>query len=99
MAATTATRHKSAHLLYRPIGLAGSIAGGVVAGQAFKQVYKRATPGAGDHAPTALESRYSLGQVVLGAALQGAVFAAVKAGVDRLGARAFQRWTGEWPGT
>lgn len=95
---TTQSRHKSARILYRPVGLAGSIVGGVVAGQAFKQVYKRVTPGSEDHAPTALESRYSFGQVVLGAALQGAVFAAVKAAVDRGGARAFQRWTGEWPG-
>ena len=96
---STETRHKSAKILYRPVGLVSSIAGGVVAGQAFKQVYKRATPGSDDRAPTALESRYSLQQVVLGAALQGAVFASVKAGIDRLGARAFQRWTGEWPGS
>lgn len=95
---TTESRHTSARLLYRPVGLVSSIIGGVVAGQAFKQVYKHATPGPGDHAPHALESRYSVGQVVLGAALQGAVFAAVKAAIDRGGARAFQRWTGEWPG-
>ena len=95
---TTESRHKSARLLYRPVGLVSSIVGGVVAGQAFKQVYKRATPGPEDRAPNALESRYSVGQVVLGAALQGAVFAAVKAAIDRGGARAFQRWTGEWPG-
>jgi hypothetical protein len=95
---TTESRHRSAHLLYRPIGLLSSVVGGVVAGQSFKQVYKRVTPGAGDHAPTPLEARYSVGQVVLGAALQGAVFAGVKAAVDRGGARVFQRWTGEWPG-
>lgn len=95
---TAESRHKSAQLLYRPVGLIGSVVGGVVAGQAFKQVYKRVIPGPDDRAPTALESRYSVGQVVLGAALQGAVFAAVKAAVDRGGARAFQRWTGEWPG-
>ncbi len=97
-AMTTETRHKSAKLLYRPVGLVSSILGGVAAGQAFKQVYKRVTPGSAELAPAPLESRYSAGQVVLGAALQGAVFAAVKAAVDRGGARAFQRWTGEWPG-
>lgn len=95
---STESRHKSAKILYRPVGLIGSIAGGIVAGQAFKQVYKRVTPGPEDHAPGPLESRYSARQVILGAALQGAVFAAVKAAVDRGGARAFQRWTGEWPG-
>lgn len=93
------SRHTSARVLYRPVGLLSSVAGGVVAGQAFKQIYRRATPGPSDQAPAPLESRYPIGQVVLGAALQGAIFAATKAAVDRLGARAFERWTGEWPGT
>lgn len=96
---TTESRHKSAKLLYRPVGLVSSVAGGIVAGQLFKQAYKRVGPGDGDHAPTALEARYPVGQVVAAAAIQGAVFAAVKAAVDRGGARAFQRWTGEWPGS
>ena len=74
------------------------IAAGVLAGQLFKQVWKRATPGSSSDAPKALESEYTLRQVVLAAAVEGAIFAAVKAVVDRAGARAFQRWTGEWPG-
>lgn len=89
---------KSAKLLYRPIGLTSSIIGGLIAGQVFKQVWKRATPGDQAEAPKPLESEYSMRQVILAAAAQGAVFAAVKAVIDRGGARAFQRWTGEWPG-
>lgn len=96
---TSESRHTSARVLYRPVGLVSSLAGGVVAGQAFKQIYRRATPGPSDRAPAPLESRYPIGQVVLAAALQGAIFAATKAAVDRIGARAFERWTGEWPGT
>lgn len=88
----------SAKILYRPVGLASSIVAGVVAGQLFKQVWKRAAPQHSEDAPTALESEYGLAQVVAAAAVQGAVFAAVKAAVDRGGARLFQRWTGEWPG-
>jgi hypothetical protein len=88
----------SAKILYRPVGLAGSIVGGIVAGQIFKQVWKRATAGPGADAPKALESEYRLRQVVIAAAVQGAIFATVKAVIDRAGARAFQRWTGEWPG-
>jgi len=88
----------SAKILYRPVGLAGSIVGGIVAGQVFKQVWKRATAGPESDAPKALESEYRLRQVVIAAAVQGAIFAAVKAVIDRAGARAFQRWTGEWPG-
>ena len=88
----------SAKILYRPVGLAGSIVAGVVAGQVFKQVWKRASAGEGADAPKALESEYPMGEVLLAAAVQGAIFATVKAAVDRNGARLFQRWTGEWPG-
>jgi hypothetical protein len=96
---TAAETSTSAKILYRPVGLVSSVIGGVVAGQLFKRVWKKATPADVDAAPTALESRYGVGQVVAAAAVQGAVFAAVKAAVDRGGARLFQRWTGEWPGS
>jgi hypothetical protein len=35
---------------------------------------------------------------VLAAALQGAIFAATKAVIDRAGARGFTKLTGKWPG-
>ena len=89
---------RSAKLLYRPVGLAGSIVGGIIAGQVFKQVWKRASRGEGADAPEALESEYRLREVLVAAAVQGAIFAVVKAAIDRGGARAFERWTGEWPG-
>jgi len=89
---------KSAKLLYRPVGLTSSIIGGIVAGQLFRQLWKRATPGDQADAPKPLESEYSLKEIVAAAAVQGAIFATVKALIDRGGARAFQRWTGEWPG-
>ena len=95
---TEETTSTSAKILYRPIGLASSIVAGVVAGQVFKQVWKRASAGENADAPKALESEYPMKEVLLAAAVQGAIFAAVKAGVDRSGARLFQRWTGEWPG-
>ncbi|ANH38153.1 hypothetical protein I601_1722 [Nocardioides dokdonensis FR1436] len=88
----------SAKLLYRPIGLTSSIVAGIAAGQVFKQVWKRVSAGEGADAPRALESEYSMKEVLAAAAVQGAIFAVVKALVDRGGARAFQRATGEWPG-
>jgi len=87
---------KAAALAYRPIGILGSILGGIVAGVVFKQVWKLVDHE--DDAPDALQSEYSWPKVLLAAALQGAIFATVKAAVDRGGANAFQRWTGEWPG-
>ena len=64
----------------------------------FKQVWKHATPGDQEDAPKALESEYALREVLIAALIQGAIFAVVKALVNRGGARAFERWTGEWPG-
>jgi hypothetical protein len=89
----------TAKILYRPVGLISSVVAGVVAGQIFKQVWKHATPGDDADAPKALESEYDLREILIAAAVQGAIFALVKALVSRGGAKAFERWTGEWPGS
>ena len=89
---------KPAKILYRPWGIGSSILAGVLASQIFKQVWKQAAPGDQDEPPKALKSEYDLKQVLVAAAVQGAIFAVVKAAVSRGGARAFERWTGEWPG-
>lgn len=98
MARTEKRSSKSAKILYQPLGLVSSVLAGVVAGQVFKQVWKHATPGDQEDAPKALESEYALREVLIAALIQGAIFAVVKALVNRGGARAFERWTGEWPG-
>lgn len=89
---------KPAKILYQPLGLLSSVLAGLVAGQVFKQVWKHATPGDQADAPKALESEYALHEVLVAALIQGAIFAVVKALVNRGGAKAFERWTGEWPG-
>ena len=86
----------AARLAYRPVGLLTGIAAGALSGLIFKQIWKRVARQ--DDAPDALQSEYTLARVVIAATLQGAIFAAVKALVDRLGAQGFQRLTGEWPG-
>jgi len=87
---------KGAQLAYRPIGLIGGIMAGVVSGAIFKQVWKVVAKE--DDAPGALQSEYSLPEVVLAAAVQGAIFAATKAAIERVGARGFTKVTGSWPG-
>lgn len=89
---------KSAKLLYRPVGLVGSVTGGLLASMIFKQFWKRATPGDRADAPQALESEYPLKEILIAAVIQGALFALIKTIVDRGGARLFERATGEWPG-
>jgi hypothetical protein len=89
----------TAKILYRPIGLIGSVLGGVVAGAIFKQVWRRAAPGDKPDPPTALQTEYPFKEILLAAALQGVIFSVVKTVIDRQGARAFEKWTGEWPGS
>ncbi len=86
----------AAKLAYRPVGLVASIVAGAIASAVFKQIWSRAADE--DDAPDAMQSEYGIGQILLAAALQGAIFAAVKALIDRGGARGFQRLTGSWPG-
>jgi hypothetical protein len=87
---------KGAKLVYRPIGLVGGIAAGMISGALFKQVWKLVAKE--EDAPQALQSEYSMREVVLAAAIQGAIFAATKAAIDRAGARGFKQLTGAWPG-
>jgi hypothetical protein len=87
---------KGAKLAYRPIGLIGGILAGTLSGIAFKQIWKRVANA--DDAPSALQSEYTMKEVVIAAALQGAIFAATKAAIDRAGARGFKQLTGAWPG-
>jgi hypothetical protein len=87
---------KGAKFAYRPIGLIGGILAGTLSGVVFKQIWKHVSDA--EDAPSALKSEYSMREVVIAAAIQGAIFAAVKAAVDRAGARGFTQLTGTWPG-
>ncbi len=87
---------KGAKLAYRPIGLIGGILAGTLSGIVFKQIWKQVANE--DDAPTALQSEYSMKEVVIAAAIQGAIFAATKAAIERAGARGFSKLTGAWPG-
>lgn len=89
---------KTAKILYRPWGIAASMIGGMIAGQVFQQIWKRVDPQSTDDPPKPLQSEYRLPKILIAAALQGAILMVVRALIDRGGARAFQRWTGEWPG-
>jgi hypothetical protein len=82
-------------LLYKPLSLAAGVAGGVLAGALFKQVWK--TVAGEDDAPDATDEERSWAEVLAAAALQGAIFALVKAAIDRGGATGIRRLSGTWP--
>ncbi len=89
----------SAKILYRPVGLLTSVAAGLIAGSVFRAVWHRTAADDKSDPPRPLESEYSFREILTAAVLQGAIYAAVKAATERGGARAFQRATGEWPGS
>jgi predicted metal-dependent enzyme (double-stranded beta helix superfamily) len=90
------SRVKTSKIAYKPVGLALGAVSGMLAGAVFKQAWKVLAHDA--DAPDATDEERSWGEVLLAATLQGAIFAAVKASVDRAGAAATRRLTGTWPG-
>ncbi|MDJ0386049.1 DUF4235 domain-containing protein [Streptomyces sp. G-G2] len=83
-------------IAYKPVGLVLGATSGMLAGLVFKQAWKL-IEGEGD-APDATDEHRSWKEILLAAAIQGAIFAVVKAAVDRSGAVATRRVTGVWPG-
>ncbi|GAA2522262.1 DUF4235 domain-containing protein [Pilimelia columellifera subsp. columellifera] len=83
-------------MAYKPVGLVLGVGAGLIAGAIFKQVWRVA--GGRDEAPHATDEKRGWGEVLAAATVQGAIFAVVKAAVDRGGATAVQRLTGRWPG-
>ncbi|GAB2616060.1 membrane protein [Paractinoplanes abujensis] len=86
---------KVSKLAYKPVGLLLGIGAGAVAGLVFKEVWKL-TAG-DDDAPNATDEDRGWGEILAAAALQGAIFALVKAAVDRGGAVGVRKMTGQWP--
>jgi hypothetical protein len=83
-------------VLYKPVGMLTSVLGGIIAGWIFKRVWKLAA--GEDEAPKATDARRSWPEVLTAATLQGAIFALVKAAVDRGTAEGTHKLTGVWPG-
>ena len=87
---------KGAKIVYRPIGLIGSLVASSIAASLFQLVWKKVAQR--DDAPTAMQSEYRLREVLVASAVRGAIVAVVKALVSRGGARGFTKLTGAWPG-
>ena len=83
-------------LLYKPASMLASLAGGMLASAIFKKVWKL-TAGE-DEAPEATDAAKSWPEIIIAAALQGAIFAVVRALVERLTATGTRSLTGTWPG-
>jgi hypothetical protein len=83
-------------VLNRAVGLLVGILGGMLARSLFKRVWQAVT--GEDEAPTPTDARRGWREILLAAALQGAIFAVVQAALDRATAEGTAKITGEWPG-
>lgn len=86
---------KAAEIVYKPVGLALGLTGGLLAGAVFKRVWKVA--GGQGEAPGPTDRDRGWVEILVAAALHGAVFSTVRAAVGRGGAVTMHRLTGTWP--
>lgn len=70
----------SAKVMYRPVGLAVGMGAGALAGLAFRKVWALVSD---EEAPAPTDENRRWREVVLAAAIQGAIFTATRAVVDR----------------
>lgn len=78
-------------VLYKVLAAGASALGGVLAGLALQELWKRI--GDDKEAPHARDLTRSSQEVLVAAAMQGAVFAVVQAAVDRAGERGYRALT------
>jgi hypothetical protein len=78
-------------LAYKPLGFALGWASGALAGLAFRKTWMAIRQ------PDALDRDRGWGEILLAAAVQGALFAVARSVADRTGAKAVERSTGVWP--
>ncbi|MBK3587871.1 DUF4235 domain-containing protein [Streptomyces sp. MBT57] len=86
---------KASRIAYKPVGFALGAVSGMIGGAAFKQAWKL-IEGEGD-APDALDQHRPWREILLTAAVQGAIFSVVKTAVERSGAQATRHVTDTWP--
>jgi hypothetical protein len=83
-------------LLYQPLSIATSVAGGLLASSVFNQIWRRISDDR-QPPPDPKDLQRSARAALFAAGLQGLVFGLVRAAVDRAGARGFAAVTHESP--
>ena len=83
--------------LYKPFAILFGLLGGLIAGKIVQTVWTRV--GDENEVPPAPDQREASWKMVLiGAGLQGVIYALVKAAIKRGGAVGVEKATGTWPG-
>ena len=81
---------------YKAVGLLVGLLGGMLASAIVRKVWAL-TPGH-DEAPEAIDTRRSWAEILTAAALQGAIFAVIRAAVERATAASAEKLAGDEPG-
>lgn len=87
---------RMAKVLYLPLSMGTSVVGGLLAGAAFNQLWKR-IDSSEEPPPDPKDLKRSGTAALSAAALQGLVFGLVRAAVDRAGAHGYQAVTDQSP--
>jgi len=82
--------------MYLPLQIATSVAGGLLAGKVFTEVWQRISP-SDQEPPDPKDLDRSGREAITAAALQGLVFGLVRALVDRAGAHGYRAVTHQSP--
>jgi hypothetical protein len=83
-------------LIFRAASLLAGMVGGLLASVIFKKAWQLAARE--DEAPKPTDAARGWHEILIAAALQGAIFATVKAAVNRAAAHGTHSLTGTWPG-
>ena len=84
-------------MFYLPLSMATSVGGGLLASALFTQIWKRIDQPGDQPPPDPKDLERSAAKALTAAALQGLVFAVVRASVDRAGAHGYRALTNESP--
>lgn len=82
-------------LLYKPLGIVLGLLAGWLGREVFQRIWALVDE---EEPPKANTEDAGWAKVLTAAALQAAIFAVVRAAVDRAGATWFREFTGAWPG-
>jgi hypothetical protein len=83
-------------MVFKILGFFSGAFAGMLASAIVKRLWQ-VTPGDGE-APEATDTRRSWGEILTAAALQGAIFAVIRAAVERATATGAEKLVGEQPG-
>ena len=83
-------------VLYKPLSIVASVAGGLLAGKIFTEVWQRISP-SDEEPPEPKDLTRSTREALIAAAVQGLIFGLVRASVDRASAKGYAAVTHEDP--